>query len=34
LLQAASVRMRQRSAVTLERTLCEDCRVLREVAAE
>jgi hypothetical protein len=26
--------LRQRSAVTLERTLCEDCRVLREVVAE
>jgi hypothetical protein len=26
--------LRQCSAVTLERTLCEDCRVLREVAAE
>lgn len=27
-------RLRQCSAVTLERTLCEDCRVLREVVAE
>jgi hypothetical protein len=27
-------RLRQCSAVTPERTLCEDCRVLREVVAE
>jgi hypothetical protein len=27
-------RLRECSAVTLERTLCEDCGVLREVVAE